>query len=212
MVLSISFGFIGGGGEPNPGTINDKIWCLTNGLEFVQPQMLRASVFTALFETRRSRVCRRFEFTNYCTATLDFNTTCLIVSPTQTVNNTWINYLNQCVYKPTVWTFGHLLYNNIANEVQLVLQPGSNKQMNICTLDYFQAAVFFQDFCCSCTYFRIFIKCFSDNRGWVLPPILIVIYKVQKSCDFHFYIDSVSGATQRDEPLPHWNGNSFCTT
>lgn len=25
------------------------------------------------------------------------------------------NYLNEFMYKPTVWTFGHLLYNNIAN-------------------------------------------------------------------------------------------------
>lgn len=104
------------------------------------------------------------------------------------------NYLNEFMYKPTVWTYSHLQYNNIAN--WCCSQTGTNSKTR--TLDYFRTAVFHKDFLLQLlTYFRIFRKCLLDNRGWVLPLILIVIYKVQKSCDFHFYINPVPGATQK---------------
>lgn len=102
-----------------------------------------------------------------------------------------------CVSEPTVWALlGHLLSNHIANDVQLVLQPGSNKQKIVYTLDHFPA--FSQDvFLQLLTYFSVFLKCFSDNRGRVWPQFLIVIYEVQKSRDFHFYIDSAPSATRQ---------------
>lgn len=85
------------------------------------------------------------------------------------------NYLNEFMYKPTVWTFGHLLYNNMANWCSTdaaARQEQAEKHMH---LGLFSNCCFPSRFLLQLlTYFRIFRKCLLDNRGWVLPPILIV--------------------------------------